>query len=170
MPLSNPQFVLLVDDEEIVRHVCERVFAAHKPDGSLAYPDLLLDTAANLQDALDKVDVFAYEWLILDMAFPDGGCGLDVLRRVRSLEMDTYMRMEKLAQEARIIGDMQILGRQPVHRSAAMILTGTMSPAELVLDARSLGVVQTVTKPVAFTEAFVEDIMAQMQEANDFGV
>lgn len=152
---SNAErIVLLADDEEIVRVMCESAFATQET--------WLLDAASTVQEALDKVACIAYDALILDMAFPDGRFGMDVLRAVRLHEIETYQWRHRLVSEARIMGDMRFIGA-PIVPAAAWVLTGTMSPKEVEVDARALGVANTIVKPILFTVEFVRGLIEKME-------
>jgi len=144
------RFVLLVDDEEVVLEVFRRTFKERH--------GFLLDPTNNLKDALDKVAVFAYDALILDMAFPEGGDGMEILRAVRYHEMDNYAWRQRLMNEARLLGGGQFVS-MPQSHSSAFILTGSITPRDLLLDARAMGIRELIVKPTEFTEPFAHRVI-----------
>ncbi len=153
--VAPKRLVLLVDDEPVVLAVCEREFEA--------YPKLLLDACDNVKDALDKVETISYDAAILDMAFPDGRHGLEVLRRIRRAEMESYSWRQQLKMEWLLVGDPQVIP-WPLVRTATFVLTGSMCPISMALSAQAMGVTEVFDKPVEFTGGIVQTIIARIQK------
>jgi len=71
--LENPNKVLIVDDEKLVRWFLERTL---KKEG------YEIDTASNGEEALHKIEKGDYNILILDLRMPIMG-GLELLKRLK---------------------------------------------------------------------------------------
>ncbi len=137
MPFSTQRFVLLVEDELIVTHIFERVFE------NQSYA--LLDTATTREAALAKIQFAVYDFIFLDMA----------LDRVR------YAGMEVLRALARLKIKLREQGQKTLD-SRVVIMSGSVSLDDIMLEANALGVLHFIDKPVNFTEAYILDIVQQL--------
>lgn len=140
MPNYYQRFVLLVEDEEIVRVVFERVVARH--------PEFLLDSTPSVPEACAKVRTFAYDAIFLDMNFTVPDEGLEVLRELAGLR-------EEFKHQA----------FHPTHLTRVLVLSGTVLPASVMPEAQRLGAIWYMAKPAPFTEAFVELALEQVRLA-----
>ncbi|MCP4020354.1 MAG: response regulator, partial [Desulfobacteraceae bacterium] len=73
--------ILVVDDEKRVRHACRRFLCQEGCEVQLA---------ENGIDGLKMIEKTHYDIILLDLMMP-GICGLDVLKRVKSLHPDTVV-------------------------------------------------------------------------------
>ena len=67
--------ILIVEDEPALRELIQR---------SLEKERYVIETAVDFDSALDKIEVYDYDCILLDIMLP-GGSGLDVLARLKEL-------------------------------------------------------------------------------------
>ncbi len=67
--------ILIVEDEPSMRDLIQR---------SLEKERYVVESAANVQQALEKVELYDYDCVLLDIMLPDGN-GLEVLQRLKEL-------------------------------------------------------------------------------------
>ncbi len=137
MPFLIQKFVLLVEDEEIVTHIFERVFS----DQSCA----LLDTTTSVKTALEKIAFVVYDYIFLDMSL-DGVryAGMEVLRSLARLKI-------KLRDEG-----------QKTMDSRVIIMSGSVSLDDIMMEANALGVLSFIDKPTNFSEDYILGIVQQL--------
>ncbi len=137
MPFKDKRMVLLLEDEEIIISTFARVFE----DQDCAF----LDSAATVKDALDKIATIVYDFIFLDLAI-DGVryAGMEVLRALARLKI-------KLRDEG-----------QKTMDSRVVIMSGSVSLDDIMLEANALGVLHFIDKPTNFSQAYVLDIMQQL--------
>ncbi len=137
MPFLIQKFVLLVEDEEIVTHIFERVFS----DQSCA----LLDTTTSVKTALEKIAFVVYDYIFLDMSL-DGVryAGMEVLRSLARLKI-------KLREEG-----------QKTMDSRVIIMSGSVSLDDIMAESNALGVLHFIDKPTNFTEEYILGIVQQL--------
>src|SRR5690606_3997987 len=68
--------ILLVEDEEELQNVIRK---------SLEKQSYIVETATNYQQGIDKITVYDYDCILLDIMLPDG-TGLDLLREIKHLK------------------------------------------------------------------------------------
>ncbi len=137
MPFKTQRWCLLVEDEQIITHIFERVFA----DQDYA----LLDTAATVGTALDKIAFMVYDYIFLDM----------------NLESVRYAGMEVLRALARLHIKLREQGQKTLD-SRVVIMSGSVSLDDIMAESNALGVLHFIDKPVNFTEDYILSIVQQL--------
>jgi DNA-binding NtrC family response regulator len=137
MPFNTQKFVLLVEDEEIITNVFQRVFA------NQSYA--LLDTAKTIEEAKAKIDFVVYDYVFLDMKI-DGRsyAGMDILRMLNRISI-------KLRYEG-----------QKTMDSMVIIMSASVSLQDIMLEANSLGVLAFLDKPTNFSEEYLLRIVQRL--------
>ncbi len=137
MPFKTQKLVLLCEDEEIITHIFERVFANQDY--------ALLDTTASVKKALEKIAFMVYDYVFLDMNL-DGVryAGMEVLRALAKLKI-------KLRDE----------GQQTMD-SRVIIMSGSVSLDDIMAESNALGVLHFIDKPTNFTEEYILGIVQQL--------
>ena len=67
--------ILIVEDEPALRELIQR---------SLEKERYVIETAVDFDSARDKIEVYGYDCILLDIMFP-GGSGVDVLARLKEV-------------------------------------------------------------------------------------
>ncbi len=137
MPFRTQKVVLLVEDESIITHIFDRVFAEQDY--------VLLDTTTTVKTALDKIAFMVYDYIFLDM-------NLDGVR---------YAGMEVLRALARLKLKMRDEGQKTMD-SRVIIMSGSVSLDDIMMEANALGVLSFIDKPTNFTEAYILGIAQQL--------
>ncbi len=137
MPFKDKRMILLLEDEEIIISTFERVFE----NQDCAF----LDSAVTIKEALDKIATLVYDYVFLDMAI-DGVryAGMEVLRALARLKI-------KLRDEG-----------QKTMDSRVIIMSGSVSLDDIMLEANALGVLHFIDKPTNFSEAYILGIVQQL--------
>lgn len=139
MPTDIQKFVLLCEDEQIIRLVFERVIGRH--------PEFLLDSSADVEDAISKVKTVTYDVIFLDLSFGDDAyAGMKVLREVDRQIVRSQANWRGVLQTPVIImsGSDQVDWKRVMH------------------EANSLGVYSFIDKPVPFTEDFLAHVLRRL--------
>ncbi len=137
MAFKTQRLCLLVEDEEIITHIFERVFS----DQDYA----LLDTSASVKNALDKIAFMVYDYIFLDMNLESVRyAGMDVLRALAKLKI-------KLREEG-----------QKTMDSRVIIMSGSVSLDDIMAESNALGVLHFIDKPTNFTEEYILGIVQQL--------
>ena len=137
MPFSTQKFVLLVDDEDIITKVFNRVFK----DQSYA----LLDTANTVERALAKISFVAYDYVFLDMKIEGNtAAGMEILRSLN--RMIIKVRSDKRA----------------VMDSFVVIMSNSVPLQDVMAEANALGVLTFLDKPLNFTEEYLLRIVQRL--------
>ncbi len=137
MPPDLQKFVLCIEDEEVILQIFQNVF-----DGQ---EYVLLDTARTVKEALDKLNVCVYDFILLDMQL-DGmrHAGMEILRALARLKI-------KMREEG-----------QKAMDSRITIMSGSVSMDAIMEECNALGVLSFIDKPVAFTSAYLLGILQQL--------
>ena len=135
--MKAQKFVLLVEDDQIITQIFERVF---ENQGCAR-----LDTASTIREALDKILFCVYDFVFLDMKI-DGSnyAGMEVLRMLNRI-------MIKVRSENRSAMD-----------SLVVIMSSSISLQDIMMEANALGVLSFVNKPVHFTEEYLLRIVQRL--------
>jgi ActR/RegA family two-component response regulator len=137
MPFYTQKFVLLVDDEEVVTKAFLRVFE------NQTYT--LLDTAATVKLAIEKINFVVYDYIFLDMKI-DGNnyAGMEILRLLNRLLIKTRSD-----------------GR-PVMHSEVVIMSSSISLQDIMLEANALDVFHFLNKPTNFTQDYLLRVLQRL--------
>ncbi len=136
MAFSTQKLCLLLEDEQIVIHIFNRVFA------NQSYA--LLDVATTVKEALAKINFMVYDYLYLDMNI-DG---------VRYAGMEVLRELGRLKIKQRAAGDQSLDSR-------VIIMSGSVPMDEIWTEANALGAFLFLNKPVNFTEEYILRIAQQ---------
>ena len=71
--------ILIVEDDLPLQKTIEEFLLNEK---------MVVETASNFREALDKIISFSYDCIVLDMMLPDGN-GMDLLRELKKLDLKT---------------------------------------------------------------------------------
>jgi len=130
MPFDTQKFVLLVEDEDIITQVFNRVFEGQ------SYA--LLDTARTADEAMSKLKFAVYDVIFLDMRL-DGNsyAGMDILR---------FLNRQLI--QLRVEG-------QKTLESTVIIMSASVSLQDIMLEANALDVFHFINKPTNFSEEYL---------------
>jgi len=131
------KFVLLVEDEEIITQTFVRVFEGQ------SYA--MLDTASTVREALDKILFVVYDYIFLDMKIDgDSWAGMVVLRTLNSILLK--LRADGLS----------------TTEGHVIIMSGSVSLQDLMLEANALDVFHFLNKPVNFSEGYLLRVLQKL--------
>ena len=70
--------ILIVEDDLSLQKTIEEFLLNEK---------MVVETASNFSEALDKIISFSYDCIVLDMMLPDGN-GMDLLRELKKMDLN----------------------------------------------------------------------------------